>query len=36
MATASDLAVLRGQLTYKARAEAYLGDGYAVYVNHPR
>ena len=36
MATASDLAVLRGLSTYKARGEAWLGHAYSVYVGRPR
>ena len=35
MATASDLAVLHGLSTYKARAEAKLGHAYSLYGGHP-
>ena len=36
MATATDLAVLRGLSTYKARVEAYLEHAYSLYVGHTR
>ena len=36
MAKASDLAVLRGLSTYKARVEGYLGHAYSLYVGRPQ